>query len=526
MKKHIFNKYTPLMLVLILLGASSQPLIAYAFTQLSYIYSNGMSNIELSDFTYMVILIVIGILASSISYIVKGLISNKTMNEVRKKIFSNILYMPSSAFHQKDSGEYYNYVLKKVDIWQEGYYNSIWNMLQQALEIIFILLLIYSINILTGIICFVFLIPLILNNVVFPVKIKKSYNKFLEKDSKMVVKLKEFLLGFDVIKSNQATDIFSKRMNYFFDQTNHENQKVSLLNNISGTVANICVILSQFSGIIIGILLLMKGSIQIGHFIALIQLVSFVNEPVIRLINSTVSYGSYRNINKELEMVISNEKSHYGNITTPHTINNLTLDKVSYKYPGKSESIIQNLTYSFKKPGKYLVIGESGSGKTTLINLIMNTIADYEGKIYFDGQLLGENEIYSLISVVPQEVFIFDDTIRRNIDLLDNHSDNEIEEVIKFTKLDKLASEGLNTQINEEVLKISGGEKARIALARTLLSNKSILIFDEILSSLNNEIAYEIEKQILNIDNKIIIHIAHKYSRELMNFYDGILKLG
>jgi ABC-type multidrug transport system fused ATPase/permease subunit len=151
-----------------------------------------------------------------------------------------------------------------------------------------------------------------------------------------------------------------------------------------------------------------------------------------------------------------------------------------------------------------------------------------DGEVLFDGCKMEETQRYRNIGLVPQDVFIFDDTIRNNVDILNMHTDEEVNEAIEKAQLMKFVSskkEGIYSKINSEVLQVSGGERARIGLARALLEHKNIIIFDEILSSLDYENAYKVEEQILELENKIVLHIAHKYSKELVKRYTQVLDL-
>lgn len=527
MKKYFINRYTIIEILAVIVGALSQPIVACAFIYFDNIYNSNLFKITFSNFKVSILLVALGMIFAGISHILKSLISNMTMNNLREEIFYSIINKPSGEFHTKDSGEYYNFVLRKVDTWQVHYFENFWNILQQIIELILIFSIIFSINILSGFIMLIILTPLVINNLLFPKKIGKTYEEFLSLDSKMVVKLKEFLSGFDVIKFNKGELTFSKKINKYFNATNKCNQKVSFLNNISGICANISVVLSQFIGIGIGITLLINNEIEIGHFIALIQLTSFVNEPIINLINSSVSLGSVKYFHHELRNEIISKNIDY-NEEKPKSIKEIKLDRISYKYPGRETPVFCDASYSFLIGKKYLLVGESGSGKSTLIKLIMRIINSYEGNIKFDGQLLSERQIYSIVAIVPQNVFIFEDTIRNNIDLLNKYSDDEVMYAIEKARLEGFVNskeKGINSIISEEVVQVSGGERVRIALARAFIQNKPILIFDEVLSSLDNETAYEIEEELVSIQNKLVIHIAHKYSDKLKQRYDTVLQI-
>ena len=130
--------------------------------------------------------------------------------------------------------------------------------------------------------------------------------------------------------------------------------------------------------------------------------------------------------------------------------------------------------------------------------------------------------------LMPQQVYIFDDTIRRNLDLKGNCTDEELLAVISKVKLDKFfAANGytLDTRISNETLQVSGGEKARIGLARSLTLPKSIVIYDEVLSGLDPQNAELIEDLLLADDERIVIHIAHNSSPKYQERYDAVVRL-
>ncbi len=130
--------------------------------------------------------------------------------------------------------------------------------------------------------------------------------------------------------------------------------------------------------------------------------------------------------------------------------------------------------------------------------------------------------------VVPQQIYIFNDTIRRNIDLRGDCMDAELQEIIKKAKLDVFFTANhytLDTEISNETLQVSGGEKARIGLARVLTLDKSIVLYDEILSALDSQNSKLVEEMILSHDERIVIHIAHKSTPEYLDKYDEIIRL-
>jgi ATP-binding cassette subfamily C protein len=205
------------------------------------------------------------------------------------------------------------------------------------------------------------------------------------------------------------------------------------------------------------------------------------------------------------------------------------IKNLTFQYNHGKKFIFKNFSTIINKDKKIGIIGESGSGKTTLINLFLGLLTPKKGKIELvdkKGKFL--SDIKNLkISHVPQEVFLFDDTLKNNICIPGNDKINDelLKRVLKEADLDKFVKRlpnGLNTKVGERGVKISGGQKQRIGIARSLYYGTDILIFDEITSSLDNDSENRIIKVIEKI-NKTILLITHKKSN--LKICDKIINL-
>lgn len=510
-------------LILVFFGALSQPIIAFSYTLLKIDSKNIDMAISII-FKEVLPLIGIGIIFSGISYIGKSYLANNALNNLRKNLFSCILSIPLDKFYNKDSGEYYNLLLKKVELWKERTYNQIFNIIQYSLEIFCLFFLLFKISFIGGIVSMIFLLPLILNNLIFPKKINKMYSIYLKKYDTLITSTKEYLNGFEIIKTNNLNNNFIKKFNKTSTYINKEEKKIDLICNLSGVVANSCVILSQISGILISLLLYIKRVISFGELLALIQIVFFLNEPTIRLINSVISLQSNKFVNDELKEFLKIKEK---NTLKDEPFHSLTFSNVSYQYKEKSSPTINNFNKTFLKNKKYLITGKSGSGKTTLFHLIIGKLIPTKGSILINSNPT-TNGLVNDFFIVAQNNFIFTDTVKNNVDLFNNHTEEAVLEVLKKVHLIDLVNskkEKLNSIINEEVSKISGGERARIGLARAILSDANIILIDEVLASLDPKIAVDIEKLILEIKDKTIIHISHKSNLDLIKKYDELIEI-
>ena len=173
-----------------------------------------------------------------------------------------------------------------------------------------------------------------------------------------------------------------------------------------------------------------------------------------------------------------------------------------------------------------MIKGESGSGKTTLINLLLGFEKLDSGNIFINGKVCETKDILGKISIVRQDIFLFNDTFRNNISLYEDVNDENILKVLNTINLTKFSSvEGLDAMIENSGINLSGGEKRRIMLARALIRKKDVLILDEPLANLDKNNAHLIEDLILKINDVTLIVISHTFSEGKLKEFDKIYSL-
>jgi len=216
------------------------------------------------------------------------------------------------------------------------------------------------------------------------------------------------------------------------------------------------------------------------------------------------------------------EKLSVLNSTIEHNeFHNFELVNIFYKYPNSKENILSNINFKIKQNESIGLIGSSGAGKTTMLDLILGLLVPNQGAINYNGSPLKYNLAAwrSNIAYIPQQIFLIDDTLRRNIALGVEDSvidEKKIMEAIKLSQLSNLINElpkGINTFLGERGVRLSGGQRQRVALARAFYHGREVLVMDEATSALDTKIESQIVEAINKFKkNKTIIVIAHRLS--------------
>ena len=246
-----------------------------------------------------------------------------------------------------------------------------------------------------------------------------------------------------------------------------------------------------------------------------------------------VEYVDYKlnkvTVNKYLELLDLKDDE---NLTSGDVIEKVN-GKIEFKdvtFGYSDKKIIDDLSFAIESGSSVAFVGESGSGKSTIIKLIIGLLKNQEGTILVDGKDLSKinlNSFYDYVSYVSQEVPVFDGTLRENLVFDKKVTDEEIVKVIKLVCLDKFyerLENGLDTELGEKGIKMSGGERQRLALARLFFDDSKIIILDEATSAMDNVTERVVMKNVLDyLTNKTILIIAHRL--ETIKGVDEILVL-
>ena len=525
-KKFLINNNIIPLSLCVLFASASQPMIVLSFAGMSSIF---FENIETWKIILYIIVLFVGLFMAWIADHEKTRLTYQGELELRRYCLSSVIGKEIGAFIKQDSGSYYNIIGKNNQSIQTQVFVPFINILSDIVSLMIMSVILLDCSWICLAVIVLFLVPLVINNIVMPKKILGFQAKTMNSLVEMVINLKDILSGFVSLKFQEGERYAEEKLNEYFTDCELLEEKTAQLRNISALIANFSVTLSQFSGLFIAFYMLKLQYITIPEFVLVFQIGMIASRPVIDLINSAISIKSAKPYIDEIGDMAKFEEPYEG--FKLDRIDSIKCQDVTFSYNGERD-VIKNFSHTFSSGKKYLIIGESGSGKTTFINLLLGILDPTSGGIEYNGingRDIKNIEKYHHLGVIPQDVYIFNDTIRRNIDLKGEHSDEEIMNIIDkvmLSQLMKANSYSLDTHISNETIRISGGEKARLAIGRMEILNKSVLIFDEVLSSLDADNSRRIEELILSENKCIVIHIAHKSTPEFVDRYDEVIEIG
>lgn len=492
-----------------------------------------VSNGDINSFvSFGVKSIVVSILMGVVIYEHKVIIANlmkKISIRIKGDIYKAIQSMNITDYRSENTGYFLSILNNDIKIIESDYFGTILTCFYEIS--IFLTALIATINIslyLAIVLIIISLIPMIIpflfNRIL--ARSKKSYS---DQMAIFIEKAKDILGAFEVVKAfNMKRKIFDEFSMY---NKNMEISKFNYIkiNSISSSLSTGVMYVTYFLSLLISGYMAINGVITVGSMIASVNLVGSIANPLMAISSNVATIKSSRLIREKILKVVDYSKvDNINKINIDRFNKKIEFKNVSFSYD-ETNNILNNINLTLLKNKKYAIVGESGSGKSTLVKLLLNYYNTYSGNIYIDNKdvmNIKEEDIFNLMSMIQQDVFIFDDTIRNNVTLFKEYSNEELKcalNKVGLTSVIDLLKDNLETSMGENGANFSGGQKQRIALARAIVKKCPIIILDEATASLDNDTAYKIEKSLLDIQDLTLISITHKLIKENLKMYDEII---
>lgn len=494
----------------------------------SYYLSELLNNIN-NDFTKTLIITLIIYSISMVLYFLDGIFQAfyaKKMNITFKGILTEkITNSPLDIVNNKITGKYISWYTNDSQQLQKNAFEPFVDIFGQVALLIGAVVGFIALHYYIAIAAIVFFLISILIPNIFQAKIAKAQKGLTDADEKYTENLRDNFEGLNILYLSNKLDLFSKIITSNTENREEANKKFSIELIKSYTVITVISLISQIGIIVFTLYLANKGLTSFGAVLGAGSLSGSFFNSIPSIINKYISIKSTNEIfNKyDFENIIDGDKE-------IKIINEIEFNNVDFSYD-ENHNVIDNFNQKFEKNKKYAIIGESGSGKSTLLKLILAIIKPNNGEILvnnIDLNKLNKKSYFENISYIDQNVYLFNESIRDNITLSTQISDEKLNEIIKKVNLTKLIDgldKGLDTIITSNGNQISGGEKQRIAIARALVKNTDFLIIDEATSQLNKENAIEIENRILSLENIGVILISHHFEESILSKFDEVIRL-
>ena len=503
--------------------------IAFAYS-IKIIIDSGMSqNREALTQAILIGAIVIFIYASLnfISLRLRNKLVRQIMSRYKNKVFKSILDRDYREFSKEKSGKFISILTENMKKIEQDYLHQYFNISKNISLMIFSLVAMFIGNwFLTLLVIIASIIPMMISGFIGQ-KSASLQNSSMIADQKYLAKVKDILAGFLVIKSFNVKEAIGqdyKNESEKLDEIYFIKGKFDVLSNVISQLSGMIVFLVAFGG---GMYLVFGGHTTIGSVTAIVQLVNFVVMPLneigmgmSKFREGQATLNSFE-VKDVIELQTGKTKEYFDDV--------ISFSNVDFSYPNAEEKIFNNLSLQIKKGEKIAIVGMSGSGKSTLLNLLLRFYDVTSGYISIDNQdlqAISAESLYNLMTIVQQDVYIFDDTLKANITLNQFFTDEEIKQAVQQSGLESYVLEnesGLQALCGENGSNLSGGQKQRVSIARALIRKTPILLLDEATSSLDNKVTTEIENSILEIQDLTVLVVTHKLNKSMLKKYNRIL---
>lgn len=452
------------------------------------------------------------------------------MYNVKKDMFNSIISKNISSFTSSNTANYISAINNDANLIEQDYFASIIDNFSDMVTFLFGSYAIFNLNAYVAIaILGTGFIPIFIP-ILFQKELgnrKKAYSDGL---GSFTTKIKDIFTGFEVIKSFDIEDKIKEDFDTSNDSLEIKKYRFGFFESLVNSISEFFGFIMFFVPLGLGTYLALQGKFTAGGMIASVQLTNYVVNPIVNLSNIIGRIKAIKPINDKIEALINENTGSDIGLVKEGFKDIIEFKDISFSY-NEDRQILDNVSFTINKGDKVAIVGKSGSGKSTLLRLFLRYYDNYDGSIVMDNidtRNIKLSSIYELISIIQQNVFMFDDSIESNIALYGNYSKDEIDMAIKLSGLENLINnlpQGKNSLVGENGSNLSGGEKQRISIARALIKKTPIILLDEATASLDAKTAYEIEDSLLNIEDLTSVVITHKLNEDLLRRYDKIIVL-
>lgn len=475
--------------------------------------------------------VLIGAAVVAMSHICEYIVRNtfnrmatRSVSEIRGVLCENLKNMSLSQIHVLPMEDWQSAYTNDLKIVCDDYYFGLFNMAMWGsmglvavvyMAVISPALLIVSLVM----VCFPFIGPRL-----FADKLRKTKSEYAKSYNTVCSKINEMLHGTETLLTCGKHSFLFQKMQRVSNDNMQKDFDMKQTETVATIITSLITWIPGFVIMVAGAMLVVQGKLTVSYLITANGLLNFIISPFRQTANSYQSVKSARAVKDRIDELLAQKTSNQMEKKNIE-ITSIDIKKLSFGY-GESD-VLKDVNLTIKKGEKVAIVGASGSGKSTIMKLIGRFYLNYRGRISINNEdlkTLSDATLYSSVGYIPQEPFIFADTVRNNICLGRNCSDEEVWSAIEKVGLTELVSslpDGINTELAEGGGNISGGQKKRIAVARALIRDCDTLLIDEMTSSLDIETTDEMVKLILSLSCTVIM-ITHDIFDSYMDGFSAI----
>jgi len=527
----VFNSYVKKYLSNLVIALLLSLLVAGSTGAIAWLLDPAIKRIFINQDKSMMLLIPLAIV---LSFTIKGAslyaarsilirVSNNVVKTMQIQLASCILKSDINTIESKHSGKYIAHFFYDVGQVSQLVGSGLLNLMKDSFTLIVLVSLMFYQNWKLALFAII-MMPLA---VLLAKSLGKRINKAVTESAKIEGNLTSYLS--EVIKGTRMIKIYQQE-NFEF---NRSTKKIDERANIQIKIGNILIRATPIMEVLTGIMIagfiyysgfmIASGEMQINNFFSFLTAMMLAYQPIRSLATINMLFNQGAVGAKRVFNILDAEPS-IKEISSAPNLNikkgSIEFKEVSFSYSNTKEQAIKNINISVEGGTTAALVGHSGAGKSTIINLLPRFYDAQEGVVSIDEQNISSVKLSSLrknISMVSQDIILFDDTVRANISYANNDaSDEQLKEACNFaaaTEFIEKLPQKFETIIGENGIRLSGGQKQRLSIARAFLKNSPIILLDEATSSLDSESEEKVQNAVMNLTkNKTTLVIAHRLS--------------
>lgn len=472
-------------------------------------------------------LLVCTVLVEAINYFSHPRFIKKAMAQYREHVYKRLMDKSIASFRSESVSTYISALSNDANVVENDYLEKQFTIIRDVIMFVgaFAMMIYYS-PILTVSVVVLTTLPIIATMITGNMLANAEKN-VSDKNAGFLASLKDSLTGFSVIKSFKAEREMIKNFSAVNDETESAKCTKRRISIIIRMICQTASFIAQIGVFLVGAYLSADGgSVTPGIVIVFVQLMNFVIGPVMEIPSAMASRKAGRALIDKLASALLSNVRDNGKYLEPILKNNISVEDLSFGYE-QGNDVIHGISEVFEAGKAYALVGSSGSGKSTLLRLLMASYDNYSGTVAIDGNNLKDvscESLYELISIVEQDVFVFNASVRDNITMFRDFEKADVDRAIEAAGLSQfIAERGEGYLCGENGSALSGGERQRISIARSLLRKTPVLLVDEATAALDKETAAHIVSGILDLKSLLRIVVTHALDESALKRYDKII---